>query len=48
MGSPHGPKVDKVLGVCLAVLIWGFPKIKGTFLGVPNSIFGSILGYPPI
>ena len=29
--------------------IWGFPKIRGTCLGVPlirTSILGSILGYP--
>ena len=32
-----------------AVFIWGFPKIRGTFLGVPIiriSILGSILGSP--
>ena len=30
-------------------MIWGFPKIRGTFLGVPimrTSTLGSILGYP--
>ena len=32
--------------------IWGFPKIRGTILGVPiirtiYSILGSILGSPP-
>ena len=37
--------------VCVkAIYIWGFPKIRGTFLGVPifndYSILGSILGYP--
>ena len=34
---------------CGAKLIWGFPKIRGSFFGGPNnkdySILGSILGF---
>ena len=28
-------------------LIWGFPKVRGTILGVLGSILGSLLGLIP-
>ena len=40
---------DSSQGEQSGFLMWGFPKIMGTFLGVPimeYSILGSILGSP--
>ena len=45
------PKTDPMKAVlCSKVTIWGFPKIRGTFVGVPHSkdynMLESILGSP--
>ena len=42
--------LSPVVSIFFSIIpIWGFPKIRGTFLGSPNnkdySILGSILGY---
>ena len=29
--------------MCVCIYIWGFPEIRGTFLGVPNKDYGILL-----
>ena len=52
MAGARGPDSEKaaVVNLPLSYIIWGFPKIRGTFLGVPiirTIVFGGVyIGVP--